>query len=214
MDKYLSATEFFDSDHPTVLNFAKAVTEGKTTQLQKAVSIYYAVRDRWWYSPKNIGITRDAYKASAHFQYQEGHCLDKATTMVACCRAVGIPARLCLAKVVNHIAAEDLMKKLGTNELVPHGYVEVWLNERWVKATPAFNKKLCDHLNVNPLEFDGKNDSIFQEFDKEGGKFMEYLEEYGDFDELPLDFMLALWEQHYPGFKEWQKKKGERVSVV
>jgi hypothetical protein len=29
------------------------------------------------------------------------------------------------------------------------------------KATPAFNKELCEMLNVNVLSLTGKNDSVF-----------------------------------------------------
>ncbi len=120
--------------------------------------------------------------------------------MIALLRAVAVPARLCLSKVRNHIAAERMTKAFGTDELTPHGYVEIWINGRWVKATPTFNKELCDKLGVDSLEFDGQNDSIFQEFDKVGGQFMEYLEDYGAFADVPLDFIIGNMRQHYPKF--------------
>ena len=102
------------------------------------------------------------------------------------------------AKVKNHIATERLEQFLQTNELVPHGIVELYLNEKWVKCTPAFNKSLCDKLGVDVLEFDGENDSIFQEYDRKGAVFMEYLEDYGHYDDVPIGFIEKIMRQYYP----------------
>lgn len=54
-----------------------------------------------------------------------------------------------------------------------HGYVDIYLEGKWVKATPAFNKSLCDKFGWLPLEFDGRNDSIYHPYDKKGAKHME-----------------------------------------
>jgi hypothetical protein len=39
------------------------------------------------------------------------------------------------------------------------------------------------------LEFDGENDSIFQEFDQTGKSFMEYLEDYRLLMKYPPPYM-------------------------
>lgn len=200
MAKYTEPTFYFDFQDPDIQDFVKRITSVNQTQKEKALSIYYAVRDNWKYNPYHVSKEAKAYKASQIFNRDAGHCIDKTILMIAACRAVGIPARICLAKVRNHIATEKLVEKLGTDELLPHGYAEIYLEGKWIKSTPVFNKSLCYYLNVTPLEFDGKNDSIFQEFDKEGGSFMEYLEEYGNFEDVPLDFMHRLMKSHYPHF--------------
>ncbi len=114
-------------------------------------------------------------------------------------RALEIPARIRLAKVTNHIAVERLTARFGTNVLTPHGMVEVYLDGKWVKATPAFNKELCVLCKVAPLEFDGKTDAMFQEYNADGQQFMEYLEDYGSFEDVPVDFMMKNLMEHYPG---------------
>lgn len=215
MQEYLASTDILNSYHPRIQAFAKTVTEGSRADIQKAVRIYYSVRDGWKYNPYNISFNPDFMRASAVLEREEGHCLDKANLMIALLRAVGIPARLCLAKVRNHIAAEQMTQAFGTDELTPHGYVEVYLHHRWIKATPAFNKELCDRLNVAPLDWDGSNDSIFQEFDKAGGQFMEYLEDYGCFADLPLDFVKENMKQHYPKFyKEDIELNREKMLAI
>ena len=129
--------------------------------------------------------------------------------MIAGLRALGIPARLRLAKVTNHIAVERLMERLGTNILTPHGMVDIFMNGSWLKANPAFNNALCEKCNVLPLEFDGMRDSIFQEFNDDGDKFMEYLEDYGPFDDVPLHFMIKNLQEHYPGVFDKGNQKME-----
>jgi len=79
-----------------------------------------------------------------------------------------------------------------------HGYIELYLNGRWVKATPAFNKRLCLLMKVEPLAFDGINDSIFQAFTDDGAQHMEYVNEHGEFEDVPFDFILEGIRSAYP----------------
>jgi hypothetical protein len=53
-------------------------------------------------------------------------------------------------------------------------------------------------LGLAPLEFDGKNDAVFQEFDAQRGVFMEYLTEHGTFDDMPYEQFVRTLGQHYP----------------
>ena len=118
--------------------------------------------------------------------------------LAASARAVGVPSRLSFYIVRNHIATDKLEKLLQKNYLVFHGAAELFLDNKWLKTTPAFNKRLCDFLKVEPLEFDGETDSIFQEFDKSGNVFMKYLHDYGAFADLPYELYLDELKKHYP----------------
>lgn len=209
-EKYLASGPLIDADHSAIIAYAKRVTEGAVSDQQRAIRIYYAIRDQWRYNPYNINLTQYALRASSILNRKEGHCLDKSILMIACLRAVGIPSRLCLAKVRNHIAVERLVEAFGTDELVPHGYVDVYLNSQWVKATPAFNRQLCERLGVAPLDWDGERDSMFQAYDSEGNDFMEYLEEYGHFQGVPLEKIRSLMLSHYP--KVFSSMDGEMVT--
>ena len=60
---------------------------------------------------------------------------------------------------------------------------------------------------MEPLEFDGENDSYLQAFDSEGRLFMEYLEDYGHFEDVPLDFMINNLKAHYPHIFDTDKNK-------
>ena len=181
MKEYLQPTEFLNFDDESVREFAMRNSDGATTEKEKAVKLYYAVRDGFQYNPNILDLRREGLKASDLLKRNRGYCVEKAVLLAASARAVGVPSRLSFYIVRNHIATDKLEKLLQKNYLVFHGAAELFLDNKWLKTTPAFNKKLCDFLKVEPLEFDGETDSIFQEFDKAGNTFMKYLHDYGAF---------------------------------
>lgn len=195
---YLQKTTYLDIDAPAIVSLVAEFTSDKLSPLQKAQGIYLKIRDGWRYNPYHISVDTNKYKASYIAQKTEGHCVDKAILLTACLRALGIPARLHLAKVKNHIAVERLTERFGSNVLSPHGMVDVFLEGKWVKSTPAFNKELCAKCQVTPLEFDGQTDAVFQEYNAAGAQFMEYVEDYGHFEDVPLAFMLQNLQENYP----------------
>ena len=201
----LAETHFICFSRKEIQEFVGKVIGNCSNDIEKAVRLYYAVRDSWRYNPYLISFKREDWTADKIFAKSDGHCQDKAILLATFARACGIPSRLHLAKVKNHIAVEVLIEKLGTNVLTPHGYLELFLENKWVKATPAFNRQLCEKLNVSPLEFDGKTDSFFQEYDNTGNVFMEYLEDYGTFVDVPLDFMIKNMKDTYPIIAEKYK---------
>jgi len=198
MENYLRPTEFIDSDNQSVRDFATRETAGATTDKERAVRLYYAVRDGFQYDPFVLDLRREALRASTLLTKTRGYCVEKAVLLAATARAVGIPSRLSFYNVRNHIATERLAKVLEKDYLVFHGAAEMYLDGKWVKATPAFNKRLCDFLDVEPIEFDGTGDAIFQEYDRAGNVFMEYLHEYGAFDDMPYQMFLDELDRHYP----------------
>ncbi|MFN7142209.1 MAG: transglutaminase-like domain-containing protein [Myxococcota bacterium] len=195
----LRPNAFVDSDHPAVVAFAREHAAGLPPR-EAAVALFYAVRERLRYNPWRVRYTRDAYTASSvalRDPAEGGHCIDKALLLAGACRALGIASRLHFANVRNHIGTARLEEKLGTDLLVYHGYAELWLGERWVAATPAFNRALCEKLGVAPLEFDGVHDAIFQEYEHGTRRFMEYVEDHGSHADVPFDAMIAAWKRHY-----------------
>jgi transglutaminase-like putative cysteine protease len=152
--------------------------------------------------------------ASSLIKRNYGYCIEKANLLGACARVFKIPSRLGFAKVKNHLGADRFKKILRTDVFVFHGFTELYLNKKWVKATPAFNKELCNKLNVAPLEFDGKNDSIFQEYNREGGKFMEYLHDYGTFADIPYDLFISELKLHYPHMFEKHKNDQQKILLI
>ncbi len=203
MNEALQSTYYFDFEDPIFQEKLTEIKSKSSNKREQAVLVYNFVRDQWRYNPYKISMEKEKYLASHLFKLKEGHCIDKSILMISLLRALNIPSKLHLAKVKNHIAVEKLIATFGTNELAPHGYVDLEVDGSWLKASPAFNASLCKKFNVEVLEFDGYKDSIFQEFNKEGQEFMEYLEDYGSFNDLPLAFIKDIWAKLYPDFQSF-----------
>jgi len=197
----LAPTAFVDFDHPAVAAFAKEAAGGRGSDRERAVRLYYAIRDGIRYDPYIVDLSVDGLRASRVLELGRGWCVNKAVLLAAACRAVGIPARMGYADVKNHLSTERLRESMGTDVFYYHGYTSIFLNDRWVKATPAFNLSLCEKFKLQPLEFDGTEDSIYHPFDLTGQRHMEYLGFRGEHADVPLDDMLALFEREYPGMK-------------
>ncbi len=195
---YLQSSYFFDYENELIQKLVSAYQTHDISEKEKAIGLYTLVRDQWKYDPYSISLTEDNYRASTIAGKSTGNCVEKSIVLIACLRAVGIPARLHLGKVKNHIAVERLTEKFGSNELTPHGMVNAYLNGKWLKMSPAFNKSLCTRFRVEPLDFDAETDSFLQQYNSEGSLFMEYIEDYGHFEDVPLEFMWNNIKVHYP----------------
>jgi transglutaminase-like putative cysteine protease len=210
LELYTLPTYFMDSDHPAIIAEAQSIIANcEANDLEKAKALFYYVRDAYSYYTYDISWQHHTLKASYTLMRagkKHGFCISKSILFAALCRAVNIPNRLVFCNVKNHIAVEDIMKLLGSDLLVFHGYNEVFINGKWIKCTVAFNKELCDKLNVNTLEFDGYNDYIFQEYDKSGSQFMLYEKDYGPFHEFPHDMWLFESKKYYPKLFEPQNE--------
>ena len=199
MSDALTPTPTIDSDHPAVISFAEASATGAQDARERAVKVYYAVRDGIRYDPYSLLMTVPGLRASATLEAGRGWCVTKAVLLAACCRSLGIPARLGFADVRNHLSTERLRSFMNTDVFYWHGYTAIQLDGKWVKATPAFNIELCEKFRIKPLEFDGTEDSIYHPFDLEGRQHMEYLRFHDEYDDLPLDEIMASFVKHYAG---------------
>ena len=199
MNQYLKPGKFVDSAHLAVRAFAAEHARGADPR-DKAVALYYAVRDRIRYNPFQNFTQDDAYRGSTCLERRMGWCVSKAALLAASARAVEIPARVAFADVKNHLTTPELSAKMGTDLFVFHGYTELYLDGKWVKATPAFNLSLCTKFRVKPLEFDGHADSIFHPFDQDNRRHMEYVRERGAFADVPVPDIQRVFSETYPHY--------------
>jgi len=194
---FLSPAEFVDSDHRAILDYAARFTAARNPT-EMVQSLYRAVRDEIRYDPYVDYTDPRTYRASDVLLAGRGYCVGKAALFAALCRAASIPARIGLADVRNHLATPRLREAVGTDVFAFHGYVEVWLGARWLKATPTFNATLCAKLGVAPLSFDGTEDALLQAFDANGRTFMAYLVDHGTFFDVPAKFLIREMARLYP----------------
>jgi transglutaminase-like putative cysteine protease len=196
--KYLSPTPIMDSDSKKIIEYAMdTVGDGAKDPITKAVKLYYAVRDGIWYDPYYPFYLPEHYRASNVLESGRGYCVSKAALLCTLGRACGIPSRVGFATVRNHLATKQLIEFIGSDLFVYHGYTDFYMEGNWVKSTPAFNIELCKRHKVLPLEFDGREDSIFHPYNQEKKKFMEYLEDLGTYADIPVGTIVAAWEKAY-----------------
>jgi transglutaminase-like putative cysteine protease len=199
MNEYLAPGRYVDSAHPAVVDFSKKNVKGKSER-ERAVSLYYAVRDLIRYNPFLDFSDAKVFRASAVLEAGQGFCVGKASLLAACARAAGIAARVGFADVKNHLTTPRLAETMGSDLFVYHGYTELRIDGKWVKATPAFNLALCTRFRVKPLEFDGAEDSIFHPFDEDERRHMEYLRDRGVYADVPVAEIQQAFRDAYPRF--------------
>jgi transglutaminase-like putative cysteine protease len=199
MKEFLLSAQFIDSANPAIVEFSKKHASGKSGT-DRAIALYYAVRDEIRYNPFLDFSDPEAFRASAVLGAGEGFCIGKAALLAASARAAGIPARVGFADVKNHLTTPKLAETMGTDLFIYHGYAELHLEGKWVKATPAFNLALCQRFRVKPLEFDGRHDSVFHAFDEDERRHMEYLRDRGSFADVPTAEIQQAFREAYPKF--------------
>ncbi|MEQ8897924.1 MAG: transglutaminase family protein [Roseovarius sp.] len=200
-ETYTRPGHYVDSDAPAVRAFTEAALESLPPgagQTAKAIRLFDAVRDGLRYDPYTYDLTPDAYRASAIAGQDAAFCVPKAILLAACLRAAGIPAALGFADVKNHLNTPKLAELMETDLFKFHGYVQVWLDGKSYKITPAFNMDLCDRFGVKPLVFDGTSDALFHEYDAGNRRHMEYLHDRGLYADFPAEEFLTMFHKTYP----------------
>lgn len=198
----LEPAEYVDSGAPDIVAFARKVCEGAPDPITRAVRLYYAVRDGVVYTPYVDFKSPETFRASACLARGSGFCVAKAALLAAAARASGIPARVGFADVRNHLTTPRLRRLMGTDLFYYHGYTELYLDGKWVKATPAFDRGLCEKFGVRPLEFDGREDSLFHPHDVSGRRHMEYVRDRGPAVDVPVADILETFNRCYPKLTE------------
>ncbi len=197
--EFLCPTPFFDFDQQSVRDFASAAIGRAADDREKAVALFYAVRDSIRYDPYSISLDPEPYRASNVLETKRAYCLPKANLLIACARAVGIPAGIGLSDVLNHLCTERLRRMMGGRTLfLHHGYAVLHVGGVWVKAAPAFNIELCEKFHVLPTDFDGVHHALFQPVDALGRDHMEYVTDHGVWSDFPLDRVAKDFQEYYP----------------
>jgi transglutaminase-like putative cysteine protease len=187
LEKYSEPTFTFDADSEAIQEKARELTEGLEDAVEKAKALFYFVRDEISYNLYVKKHMPEHFRASNTLARGKGYCVQKAVLLVALARAAGIPARLGCAKIRNHLVPPKVLEILKSNIFPWHGYAELHLGGEWVKATPAFDLKMCQEHRFIPVEFDGLSDARFHPHNQDGSPHIEYLLDRGPFDDVPLD---------------------------
>jgi transglutaminase-like putative cysteine protease len=187
IEKFLEPTSYIDFRTPSVREKSQGLVQALTTQRDKAIRIFYAVRDGIKYTIYGKRSLPEHFRASYVLSAGEGYCVQKAILLVALARAASIPARLRFAAIRNHLMPAELLEKRGTNFFVYHGYTDLYLEGSWVKATPTFDIVCCENAGLRPVDFDGEHDALLPSLTLDRRRHIEYVEDWGVFEDVPFD---------------------------
>ena len=211
----LAPGRFIDSDAPEIIAFARRAAAGSHGEVERVVSVYRAVRDGIVYDPYVDFSDQANFHASKVLAAGRGFCIGKSALLAAAARALGIPARVGYADVRNHLTSPKLYQRIKTDVFLWHSYADLYVNDAWVKATPAFDAVLCQRLELEPLDFDGRRDSLFHPFDRQGRRHMEYLRDRGTFTDVPFATIVTDFRAAYPGLMSGTALAGDfRAEAV
>ncbi len=207
-------TRYIDADHEMIRRLARDLTAGADTATERAVRLFYFVRDQIKYDPLAPMLTEEDYTASTILQRGFGYCVQKATLLTALARAAGLACRLHFADLHNHLVPDRLQELMGTDMFVYHGYVEFFLEGRWIKATPAFDRAMCEKHGFHPVEFDGQSHAVFYPTDRQGRKHIEYVRDRGFAADLPYrQIVTTLWETYGKDNPRVREMFGEAAKI-
>ncbi len=212
MEKYLKPTTTIDSDNPSIKEKALNLTRGKHDAADKAKSLFYWVRDEIKYNPFLAIEFSKNFRASEILERKQGFCIEKAALLAAFARAVGIPSRLHFADIRNHLVSDKLLKVMESNLFRYHGYTELYINGKWVKATPAFDLKMCRKNRIIPVEFDAQNDAILHSHNLDGKLHIEYIGDRGYHEDVPVEEIVAAFDKYY-GLEAQRKRLNRLVEA-
>ena len=187
MERYLKPTAMIDCDAEAIREKAGEVTKPHEGTVEKAANLFYFVRDGIKYNPFLPRYLPEHFRGACTLARGEGFCIQKAVLLVALARAVGVPARLGFAVIKNHLLPEKIVEMLEIQVLPDHGYAELYLHDRWIKATPSFDLETCRKNRIVPVEFDGENDAKLHAYNQDGQLHIEYLLDRGSYDDVPID---------------------------
>lgn len=163
LEKYLKETRFCDCNNPQILEKAKEITKGLSSEQEKAIAVFNWVRDNIKY---RVGLWQR--KASETLQEKEGTCTNKTNLLVTMLRSINIPSGYGVLKtkgqdyfgpVVPPILKRKISKKSS------HIYSFVFLNNKWIKCDPSLDLELSLKTSYfNPqselVVWNGKNDAL------------------------------------------------------
>lgn len=190
-----------DFAHPEVQRSAAALTAGLHREEDKARALFEFVRDTVAYTftwrPTETSVSlEDSFRASATLERGSGMCIQKAVLLCALSRAAGLHTRLVFQSLRDHRLPRELVGLMG-DVLSPHGLVAMELHGRVVRLDPSLDQPLCIRKGYLLTEFCATADALLPAVDAAGRPHFEIIEELGEFDLFPTDFVMSVFQKRF-----------------
>lgn len=132
----LKSTYSICSDESSVSELASSITEGCTTDYDKALALHDWICDNIYYDSDSIsgGVNNAPYVASDVLAEKRAVCLGYANLYAAMCRSLSIPCNVVTGYALGVFETSDSVwneTNINTTE-ANHAWNEVYLDNRWV----------------------------------------------------------------------------------
>jgi transglutaminase-like putative cysteine protease len=205
MKKYLKNTKYLNWKNEDIKTKSHSLTKSTDDLIEKSIILFDYVRDNIIYNPYQNFLSTELYVSSNIINSKSNFCVPKAILLASMARAVKIPSRLGFAHLRNYLLPESFKEVIGSDIIYGHGFTELYLNNKWLKLTPAFDSKMCMDSNYRTVKFNGKDDALFPSDDINGKKHIEYLEYENSYDDFSLEWYISLVKEKYKDNSNFMK---------
>jgi transglutaminase-like putative cysteine protease len=209
---FLAPTAFLDCDSPVIAAAAEKITSSCADAAEKGAALFAFVRDTVRYNPYVNFLDEKVYRSSAVIAGESTFCVPKAILLASLARAAGIASRLRFADIRNHLLPQKMKDLLQTDIIYGHGFAELFIDGRWLKATPAFDRALCEDQGFILTEFTGHDHAVFPSHDLRGRKHIDYVEYSQAFDDFPFQWLTSYYLEKYPAFRDLESLLRQQLN--
>lgn len=166
LELFLQPTRSCDFNNSIIRDKVMEIVEGATTQLDKALKIFYWIRDNI-----KFGISNVDARASRTLKKGYGECANKTSLHMAFLRAVGIPSRLRVSSALKE-SLKPLVPNFVYNKIsnqASHFWCECFLDNKWISCESLLDKALYESLlkqgkitkeQIPTIDWNGKSDLV------------------------------------------------------
>lgn len=159
---YLEPSPKIQSNHPTIIEQAKNITAGISTDYDKVKVVHDWVCENIWYDYDALSNgTSDDKTVMETFVSRKGVCTDYAFLTAALLRAVGVPTKVVAGYVLDTSAQESWTEDLITSNQCNHAWNEAYVDGRWIILDTTYDSNNTFKNKIFSTDTGMKNTKYF-----------------------------------------------------
>jgi transglutaminase-like putative cysteine protease len=197
LSEYLKEDNIFDFNHPRIQKIVNELELDGLSDKEIAIKLFYYVRDKITYSVKIDSFDFSTFKASETLDSTHSYCIPKAIALSSLARAVGIPSKIHFVDFINHRLSPEVEELWQTKVMAGHCFSELYIDGKWVKATPALDIRTSNKHGFKLVEFNGEENAMLHKTDLNGNLHAEYIKDHDTYSYFPFELVMNIFKENY-----------------